>query len=849
MKSIELKQGLNIAVDSLALLSPTSKNRGIGNYTFSQFEAILDSDSDDNYYFFNVLEELDKDFPFFQYPNFHEEFFYCGSQDFLFKNEKYEEIIGNIIRAFIRKYQIDVFYITSPFESLFFTYKKEWFDGIKVIATVYDIIPYMMREHYFKFVSKKWYMSRVEMLRFTDMIFVISQSVKDDMVRCLSFPKEKIHVIWGAAGKEYKEITVSQSRKEQLYSKFGISKDFIMCTGGDDERKNIDGLIEAYAGLSKNLKERFQLVIVCKLSPASVERYENLIYRLNCDGRVVLTNFVEFDELLALYNMAVLLAFPSKYEGFGLPIVEAWMCGTAVLTSNNSSLVQIAGDAAVLVDPYDIQDITRGLSFALSECDLQMLAKKGKERLKLFQWEKVAASVIEGINKLKVDRQRERQCIAVFTPLPPVRSGISDYSVDIINELSKYFSIDVFIDDQYQAECQFADGVSIYNHSSFERMHEKYQEIVYQIGNSEFHFYMYRYVHKYPGIVVLHDLNLNGAAMHYSFSVKENHKLYEQILREDFDRKQTAFYMKKVTDGTIYSEVYHSVVNGYIVNYAKKIIVHSNFAKESLLEKDIKRIVTMIPHYAVGSKQDMYDQARAELNISADKIVAGCFGFVHETKRAVPILNAFLKLCREYDNLLLYYIGKLTPDLEKEFNNILDNNQYLKKCVLVTGYTSLEDFNKYMDCIDIALNMRHPYNGENSGSAARLLQKGKCILVNNIGSFAEIPDSACVKLPAVNEMTPEQEIEQIYSHIKKLIESNERRNQYGLEARKYAEEELSLERVGRKYKNVIENNCTACIDERMIKDISQTMMNYPFWEKDLDKFAKTLAFSKKIDFD
>lgn len=848
MENRKTKGKLHIAMDSLALLSPTSKNRGIGNYAYDQFLTMLQRDSENEYYFFNVLEELEEDSPFLSFSNFHAEFFYCGKKNFLCNDKRYEELIGNLIRAFIRKNKIDVFYITAPFDSCFFTYQKEWFDGIRVVATVYDIIPYMMRSHYFKFVDKKWYMGCIEMLRSTDLIFTISQSAKDDMIKELSFPDEQIKVIWGAVGKNYEQIDFEEPEKEKVCQKFGICNQYILCSGGDDERKNIAGLIQAYAFLPESLRKEYQLVVACKLSPESVERYTTLISKVNCVQRVILTNFVSFDELVILYSAATLLAFPSKYEGFGLPIVEAWACGTAVLTSDNSSLVQIAGDAAILVDPYNVADIARGLTEALTTADLKLLAQKGRERLELFRWERVADTAIEGINSLAVNHMDGKYRIAMFTPLPPVKSGIADYSVDIIYEISQYFDIDVFVDSSYDSKCITAENVRIYKHRQFESRKKNYKEIVYQMGNSDAHFYMYEYIRKYPGIVVLHDLNLNGAAMHYSFSVKKKNKIYEKMLKEDFTEKQTEQYMKKVVDGSIWSDVYEIVLNGYIVNYAKRIIVHSNYAKERLLERDIKRIVSMIPHYSADEKDNPYGRIREQLNISSDQIVIGCFGHIHSTKRAIPILMAYHRLCQKYNNLSLYYVGKLDASIKDEFNHVLNSDEALKSSVVVTGYISLDEFNMYMDCVDIALNLRYPYNGENSGSAARLLRKGKCVLVSDIGSFSEISDTACMKLPDVHSLTVEQEVDIIVDSLIELLESKELRDQYGSEAAKYAKEELSLERVGRKYRDVIVNDCTACLDEKMLEMIGGNIDSGYYTKHEIEMLARTLAFTKKVDF-
>lgn len=195
----------------------------------------------------------------------------------------------------------------------------------------------------------------------------------------------------------FKEIPVADETEKEIREKFGITDSFIICTGGADGRKNLDGLIRAFGAMPKELKEQYQLVIVCKLSQEAVDGFMKLAKESDADGRVICTNFVTDEELLILYNLAHLTAFPSKYEGFGLPVVESWACGTPVLTSNNSSLVEVGGDGAVLVNPNDVSDITRGLVQALSETDLEELLQKGKKRLERFRWKVVAEDTLKFI--------------------------------------------------------------------------------------------------------------------------------------------------------------------------------------------------------------------------------------------------------------------------------------------------------------------------------------------------------------------------------------------------------------------------------------------------------------------
>lgn len=287
---------MNIAFDAVAILGYMSRNRGIGNYALNQFSGMVNLDNDNKYFFLNMIDGNFSLSPMITNNNFTEDFIDTGKNNVLLRNEAYSEVIGGIIKRYIRENNIDIFYITSPFESNFILYKKEWFEGVRVISTVYDIIPYVMKD---KYLSDKntfnWYMKCVENLRWSDELFVISESVKTDLVKYLNFSPDNIKTIWGGVDGKYKPTNISDTEKSLLLDKFGINRDFIMCTGGEDGRKNLDGLIRAYALLPDNLKNSYQLVVVCKLSEngmsklkgyckVSQRRKKCCIYQL-CYGR------------------------------------------------------------------------------------------------------------------------------------------------------------------------------------------------------------------------------------------------------------------------------------------------------------------------------------------------------------------------------------------------------------------------------------------------------------------------------------------------------------------------------------------------------------------------------------
>ena len=837
---------MNIAFDGIALLGPMSKNRGIGNYALSQLRTILRKDRKNKYFFFNVLEETDifaeeiQDGLISQYN-----FPMVVDRKRTF-SEGFYDVYRSLLINFLADNKIDIFYITSPFDGSLPTYLKEWFGSTKVIATVYDIIPYVMKSHYFPNpADMKWYMERIDMLRWCDRYVVISQSVKDDLVHYLSFPAEKIDIIWGAPHNRFREINVPEKERIALCEKFGIDSPFVMCTGGDDERKNIAALISAFGKLPTELTKKFQLVIVCKLQDASARRYRALAKQLRIENRVVITNFVTDDELLDLYNLASLVAFPSTYEGFGLPVVEAWACGRPVLTSNNSSLVQIAGDAAVLVDPFSVDDISHGLEHALTEADLRQLAERGRKRLREFQWDMVAQWTIDSFQKAGAGIQQTRQAakrrIAFFSPLPPVQSGISDYSVDMLWELRKYFDIDVFIDNGYKPDCKLPESTRIFLHADYEAHRAEYFDTVFQMGNSEYHIYMWQYLRRYGGTLVLHDYNMHGVFRLKALAQDNNIALYQKIIEEEVGPTTALQYIRNIKKGAG-PQIHSLELNSYLANYADQIIVHSEESKRKLLIRDSHRNVAWIRHYAKIDEMPHKVNARNALGIPSDAFVVAAFGHIHETKRVIPLVYAFARLAKKHPRAQLIFVGKLDQNLRSSFSKSIDELS-LSNRVTVTGYTDLARFKQYIDATDVCVNLRWPYNGETSGSLMRILAKGKCVVVNDVGSFSEIPDNACVKLPSVAEMTDGQEVVEIFNVLNQLIELPEQRERFERAARKFAEDELDIAKIGKQYADFINAKRKTCVTDELLGRLKAEAQRERFSDGKLRQLAKILSYA------
>ena len=413
---------MNIAFDSGAI--EIGIGSGIGNYTLNQFSEMMQATPENEYFYFNVFNKQSGHTDLLTTANnFHKCDVYVGKDALVRReNEPYVPVFAEAIKYFIRQNKIDIFYVTSPFLGGDYpAYEPSWFEGVTVVATAWDIIPYIMRDTYLATkTAMRWYMKRIEMLKWMDRLLAISQSVKDDMVRYLNFDPDKIDVIYAGVSPKFHQITVTGEQREALAAKFKIQGEFLLCCVSADSRKNVQGAIKAYAALARQLISSCQLVIVGRLLPEKREEYEGLIRSLNMQGRVILTDYVTEQELLELYNLAKLMIIPSLYEGFGLPVVEAWACGTPVAASQNSSLGEVVGKAGILFNPKRISDITAALRYALTTADLGELARSGMQKVKDYTWANTAKLSLAAIDRA-VRSRRE-----TAAPLPRIALVFGD---------------------------------------------------------------------------------------------------------------------------------------------------------------------------------------------------------------------------------------------------------------------------------------------------------------------------------------------------------------------------------------------------------------------------------------
>ena len=267
------------------------------------------------------------------------------------------------------------------------------------ILTVHDVIPFTFREAMGLFRNMFLYKPGIrKACRLNDIIATVSDYSKQDIAEKVGVPVEKIRVVPNGL----REINPKDLSLEiELKNRFAINEKYVLNVGGIHERKNIVQLVHAFAGLVNHRGYSGKLLITGNVSGAPYQRKmkkicDASVRETGMENRIVFTGYVSEKELDSLFRMAGLLIYPSLYEGFGIPILEAMKMGLPVITSNITAMPEVAGGAAYLVDPNSIEDMTSAMSEVLQNKILrEEMIEKGLELVHPYTWKNAAERYLE----------------------------------------------------------------------------------------------------------------------------------------------------------------------------------------------------------------------------------------------------------------------------------------------------------------------------------------------------------------------------------------------------------------------------------------------------------------------
>lgn len=266
------------------------------------------------------------------------------------------------------------------------------------VVTVHDLIPLILPA-YRGSILVRWYTRLVAAgARRAQAVITDSLSSKRDITTLLEIPAARVHVVYLAANEIFRPVRDVQALAA-MRQKYDLEGEYVLYLGGFDHRKNVKTLLLAFAALVDDSSLKARLVIAGPLPDRESPFLPDpraMAQRWDLKDRVSFIGWVPDEDKPALYSEATLFVFPSLYEGFGLPPLEAMSCGTAVITSNRGSLPEVVGDGAMLVDPQDADALARAMNALLrDEVQRKELSARGMERARVFSWKKTATETME----------------------------------------------------------------------------------------------------------------------------------------------------------------------------------------------------------------------------------------------------------------------------------------------------------------------------------------------------------------------------------------------------------------------------------------------------------------------
>ncbi len=522
-----------------------SRRRGIGRYTQSLAESMLHLQGQHdvfllaNQHFPDSVDELRQQFGAMVNPGHFSTYTHTPLKGFGTDHPNDLAVAAALVHHAYQAIAPDVVLYAGPFEDeAVVPFPHETLPSALRVAILYDLIPCLFPEQYLNSPSlKQWYEHRLSSLHKFDLLLAISEATRQDAIRILGIPPERVVNIGGAASDMFRPLPHAERSN---IARFGISRPFVLYTGNADYRKNQDGMLRAYAELPAALRASHQLVLN---QVGDRDSFDRRIKSLGLsDNDVIVTGHISDQDLISLYNECKVFVFPSLYEGFGLPALEAMACGAPVIAANNSSIPEVMGRSDVLFNAADPTAIAAALEHVLADAELRSeLSRYGIERAKTFSWQRTAAlawNAIEEHLRIRstsavtgVKPSTPRSCIAVFLPALQPEDRVARHCKEILEGLAAHFDIDIFTDHgAARPGSEAIDQFPSYHHTAFAERRDRYSTVVYQIANEASYAFMLPLMAQHNGVVVLHDALLDKPAKSLTENLGKPLLLAEEIL-------------------------------------------------------------------------------------------------------------------------------------------------------------------------------------------------------------------------------------------------------------------------------------------------------------------------------
>lgn len=750
-----------VITDIQGLQSTSYRDRGIARYTFELVDAVRRRDP--SVYAALVLN------PDLAAPTF------------------IEPLIASRLLRFSDEVDLGdaaVWHVTSPYELTVaperLVPRRAQEAGLRIVVTVHDLIPERMASHYLADAGiRARYRARHELVRSADRVLAVSQTTADDVVDLLGIDPSRVAVTGEGVSDAFTpahgdERGAAAARAAGVVE--GLGARFVLYTGGVDERKNLDRLLEAWARVPSALRSDRKLAVVCRLVPSARHHYDVMAERLGISGSLVLTGYVSDEVLRDLYRGCELMVFPSTYEGYGLPVAEAWACGAPVIGSSTTAVAELLSPSARF-EPTDVGAMRDAIVRALTD---------EAHRAELFAWSaqpppswSVAADATLDVYREEAHRgrraaRRRRGArrgllrVGFATPLPPALTGVADFSFHFLGQLREHCDVDALY--ERPGDDGAPEGVAAYparHLRQIEAARGGYDRVVYSLGNSEFHTAALAQLRRRPGVVLAHDVRLSDLFFYGAHQDEAVPEGLHGVIRDAYgDTVPDALGRDGPVAPTDVAR-YGTYLARAVAPYAEPLVVMSTYAA-GLARADLgprlsSRLV-QLPFAVRPAPEGARDDSGPPIVVS--------FGVVNRVKRPDVVVRAFAIVARSHADARLVFVGPVSVRDRADVEAVA-RDEGLETRVEVAGDFEQREYDQWLLRATLAVQLRAFSNGESSGAIGDSLSAGTPTIAAAVGPSRDLPDDVVVKV--ASDVTPEA----LAPAIDALLSDRNRRDELG----------------------------------------------------------------------
>ena len=444
----------------------------------------------------------------------------------------------------------------------------------------------------------------------------------------------------------------------------------------------------------------------------------------------------------------------------------------------------------------------------------------------------------------------DRPRLAYVSPFPPTKSGISDYSAELLPALARHYDIDVISGNRDEMSVTPTGALSVIGVADFQRTATLYDHVLYHLGNSKYHCYMLPLIERIPGVVVLHDFFLGHLMQHMEQKLQSG--AWSQSLYHSHGYRG---YVALVASEASEEIKFNYPANLDLLELAQGVVVHSDFSRRlaaSYYSRDFANSWAVIP--SLRRLPDVVDRSavRLQLGFAESDIIVCSFGFLGPTKKNDLIVGAWDRSLARNANCQLVFVGELGDSTYTRSLRAQINASSSRDRVRVTGFVDREKYQAFLSIADIAVQLREQSRGETSAAVRDCMGHGVATIVNSHATMADLPNKAVLMLP------DNLSIDELAAALNELHDDAALRGRLGQSAREYIEEYCAPDLVANLYRTAIENFAEAASPIHRLDGLKKTASLLPeatsdaAWRKaanDVSNAGKLALGLRQIFFD